>query len=145
MLPDKEWSGYPPGGLLVWGRERERTVDLGKQSLFKRTFQPGLIVMSSHWIRSVAVKSYRIKIQPDFCGLDYEWDTFERYWDDQTKTSTRVIMPGKLFNMDWRISIPDGKLKGHDLCKGGIKIIDAAEGTLLAFLPVNIINSKGKQ
>ncbi len=142
-MPEAEWPGYPKGGLIAWGMENEIVFDIGKQGLIKRLVQHDYISISSHWTRNVGVKPYTIKLELDMCGLDLEWDTFEKYWDQKTQSSTRQIMPKQLFNMDWRIRIPEQMLDKKKICQGELRVLDAQTQQLLTALPIVIINSKG--
>jgi hypothetical protein len=136
-----DWNDYPAGGLLAYGEEGALVVDLGRQGFLKRTLQPNLISISSHWLRNVGTQAYRIRIEMDMCDLDMKWLTFERDWDQATQTSTRQIEPGDTYNMDWFFTIPPEQRNQHIVCDGELRIRDAETGDLLTDLPVRIVNS----
>ena len=142
MIPDNEWNGFPGGGLLVWGREGELVIDIGKQGILKRLLQPNDITISSHWIRNIGTKPVRIGIGIDICGFPYEWDTFEKHWDMINHESTREIPVGGVYNMDWHITINDEDRNRREICCGSITISNAETGVKLADFPIKIINSK---
>jgi hypothetical protein len=137
-----DWNDYPAGGLLAYGDEGALVVDVGQQGLIKRTLQPGLISISSHWLRNVGTQPYRIRLEMDMCELDMEWLTFEANWDQETQASTRLIEPGDTFNMDWFFHIPAEQRNQEIVCAGELRIIDADTGNLLTDLPVKIVNSQ---
>ncbi|MEJ2210496.1 MAG: hypothetical protein P8129_15865 [Anaerolineae bacterium] len=137
-----DWNDYPAGGLLAYGDEGALVVDVGQQGLIKRTLQPGLISISSHWLRNVGTQPYRIRLEMDMCELDMEWLTFEANWDQETQASTRLIEPGDTFNMDWFFHIPVEQRNQEIVCAGELRIIDADTGNLLTDLPVKIVNSQ---
>lgn len=137
-----DWNDYPAGGLLAYGDEGALVVDVGQQGLIKRTLQPGLISISSHWLRNVGTQPYRIRIEMEMCNLDMDWLTFEADWDQETQSSTRFIEPGDTFNMDWFFAIPREQRDQPVICDGELRIIDAETGSLLTDLPVKIVNSK---
>ena len=140
-IPDDKWEGYPPGGLLAWGREGAIVVDLGRQGFVKRLIQPNDVTLSTHWLRNVGTRPYRIRLELDMCGMPLEWETFERHWDDQAKESSRDIHPRARFNMDWHITIPPELRDAELICDGGLRVIDAHADELLTFLPIRIIDS----
>ena len=137
-----DWNDYPAGGLLAYGDEGALVVDVGQQGLIKRTLQPGLISISSHWLRNVGTQPYRIRLEMDMCELDMEWLTFEANWDQETQASTRLIEPGDTFSMDWFFHIPAEQRNQEIVCAGELRIIDADTGNLLTDLPVKIVNSQ---
>ncbi len=55
----------PAGGILVWGREGEITVDMGRQGIIKELLQPRDLTLSSHWIRNVGKEPRRIHLDLD--------------------------------------------------------------------------------
>ena len=136
-----DWNDYPEGGLLAYGEEGALVVDVGQQGLLKRTLQPNLISISSHWLRNVGTQPYRIRLEMEMCDLETEWLTFERDWDQATQTSSRYIEPGDTFNMDWFFKIPPDQRNQSIVCEGELRIIDADNDTLLTDLPVRIVNS----
>jgi len=141
-LPDEEWPGYPPGGMMVWGREGAVVVDIGKQSFLKHAAQPWEITLATYWIRNVGTTPRKIRLDLDMCGAPLEWVTFEREWDQATQTTTRDIPPGTTFAMDWHIHVPENRRGLETICQGGLNIFDARTGRLLTHLPIEIINSK---
>ncbi|MCP4599372.1 MAG: hypothetical protein GY847_02355 [Proteobacteria bacterium] len=140
ILPG-DWKGYPTGGLLAWGREGRLIVNMGNQGILKQTLQPWVLLLSSHWIRNIGVQPYRVRLEFDACNMPVKWETFERDWDEESHTITRDIQPGKAFNMDWIINIPNELRDHHTICKGGLRLVDAHAGDLLTFFPISIINS----
>jgi hypothetical protein len=136
-----DWNDYPEGGLLAYGEEGALVVDVGQQGWLKRTLQPNLISISSHWLRNVGTQPYRIRLEMEMCDLETEWLTFERDWDQATQTSTRYIEPGDTFNMDWFFKIPPEQFHQSMICDGELRIIDSESATLLTDLPVQIVNS----
>jgi hypothetical protein len=136
-----DWNDYPEGGLLAYGEEGALVVDVGQQGWLKRTLQPNLISISSHWLRNVGTQPYRIRLEMEMCDLETEWLTFERDWDQATQTSTRYIEPGDTFNMDWFFKIPLEQFHQSMICDGELRIIDSESATLLTDLPVQIVNS----
>jgi hypothetical protein len=52
-LAEHEWTGYPAGGLLVWGREGSITIDIGRRGVLKAWLQPRRLLLSTHWLRNV--------------------------------------------------------------------------------------------
>ena len=144
QIPEEEWEGYPAGGVLAWGDEGCVVLDLGRTGLLKRTVQPGFINLSTHWLRNVGVEPYQIKLDMDLCGFDMEWETHEANWDNLTKTSTRMIEPGEVFNMDWYFHIPADVYNQPVICQGGLEVFDAKTGVSLSKLPINIINSRAQ-
>jgi hypothetical protein len=142
MLSDDEWSGYPRGGLIAWGREGSINIDLGGQGILKRLIQPDDVTLSTHWLRNVGIRPYRIKLDIDMCAMPVEWETFETHWDQETRSSTREVRPGKLFNMDWRLTVPRDRRERSVVCDGGVRVMDADTEKLLTFLPIKIINSR---
>jgi len=141
-LPAEKWTGYPPGGHLVWGREGEVRVDIGRQGFLKRILQPWDVTIGTHWLRNVGVAPRKIGLELDMCGMPVAWDTFEREWDKNRHASTREIPPGKTFNMDWHFRIPVERRNRNQVCQGGLKIFDAGTDRLLAFLPITLLNSR---
>lgn len=142
LLPDDQWQGYPPGGILVWGREGAVEIDLGEQGVLKRLLQPDLIAMGSHWIRNVGKTPRRIKMKLDMCGMDVKWETFEKDWDRNEKASTREIPPGKTFNMDWHVHVDPEARERYEMCNGSLELRDADTGEVLTTLPIRLINSR---
>jgi hypothetical protein len=136
-----DWNDYPEGGLLAYGEEGALVVDVGQQGLLKRTLQPNFVSISSHWLRNVGTQPYRIRLEMEMCGLETDWLTFERDWDQATQSSTRYVEPGDTFNMDWFFKIPPGQREQSIVCDGELRIIDADSGSLLTDLPVKIVNS----
>ncbi|MBW2254104.1 MAG: hypothetical protein JRI25_05830 [Deltaproteobacteria bacterium] len=141
MLPASEWEGYPAGGMLVWGREGEIVVDVGRQGLLKRWLQPNDITLSTHWLRNVGTEPRRIGLALEMCGLPVTWETFERGWDDQNKVATRTLLPGEIFNMDWHVTLSAGQRGRPVLCDGAVVVRDAEDGTVLTRLPLRIVDS----
>lgn len=139
---DEDWAGYPSGGVLVWGTEGCIVLDVGKEGLLKRTLQPGLINLSTHWLRNVGTKPYQIRLDMDMCGMELEWETHEAAWDAETRTSTRKIEPGKVFNMDWYLHIPPELFDQAVVCEGQLAVFDAETDLQLTMLPIKIINSR---
>lgn len=140
-LPNDEWRGFPTGGLLVWGRESRLTVDLGGQGIIKRLAQPDVLTLSSHWIRNVGLQPYTICIEYDICGFPVTWDTFEAHWDPRTRCTTRAISPGKTYNMDWIIRIPEIARHQRRICSSHVVIVDAQSRARLSRFPIDIIDS----
>ena len=141
---DPQWNDYPAGGLLAYGEEGALVVDVGRAGWLKRLLQPDFVSISTHWLRNVGAQPYRIGMDMELCGMELDWETFERDWDPVTKTSMRVIEPGDMFNMDWYFHIP-AELRDRDVvCEGMLKVVDADSGALLTDLPVKIINSRGQ-
>lgn len=136
-----DWSDYPEGGLLAYGEEGALVIDVGRQGWLKRTLQPDLISISSHWIRNVGTQPYRIRLEMEMCDLETEWLTFERDWNLATQTSTRYIEPGDTYNMDWFFRIPPEQRDQEVVCDGELRIIDADGEKTLTDLPIQIINS----
>ncbi len=143
-IPEEDWKGYPAGGILVWGEEGCIVLDLGREGALKRALQPGFINLSTHWLRNVGVQPYQIRLEMDLCGFETEWETHEADWDPLTKTSTRTIEPGKVFNMDWYFHIPSEVFNQPVICRGGLEVFDAQTGVSLTRLPINIINSRAQ-
>lgn len=143
-IPEDEWEGYPAGGVLVWGEEGCVVLDLGRTGALKRTLQPGFINLSTHWLRNVGVQPYQIRLDMDLCGFETEWVTHEASWDFSTKSSTRVIEPGEVFNMDWYFQIPFEDFNQPVICEGNLEVFDAQTGVSLSKLPINIINSRAQ-
>jgi len=141
-IPSQEWSGYPSGGVLVWGREGCVLLDVGREGFLKRTFQPRMINLSTHWLRNVGTQPYQIRLQMDLCGIEAEWQTHESAWDLATKTTTREIEPGEVFNMDWNFNIPPEMWDQKVICEGQLTVFDAQSGKALTELPVTLINSR---
>jgi hypothetical protein len=136
-----DWNDYPAGGLLAYGEEGALVVDVGQQGLLKRTLQPNLISISSHWLRNVGIQPYHIRLEMDMCDLEMRWVTFERDWDPVTRTSTRAVAPGDNYNMDWLFTIPSEQHNQSLICAGELRVIDADSGDVLTDLPVKIVNS----
>jgi hypothetical protein len=141
---DPQWNDYPAGGLLAYGEEGALVVDVGRAGWLKRLLQPDFVSISTHWLRNVGTQPYRIGMDMELCGMELEWETFERDWDPMTKTSTRVIEPGDMFNMDWYFHIPAELRDRAVVCEGMLKVVDADSGALLTDLPVKIVNSRGQ-
>jgi hypothetical protein len=139
---DPDWSNYASGGLLTWGEEGQIVVDVGQQGLIKRTLQPNFLSLSSHWIRNVGTQPYQIRIEMDMCGMDLEWETFERDWDPVGHTSTRAINPGDTYNMDWYFRLSEQDRNRSVICDGQLSLFDAQTGSLLTELPIKIVNSR---
>ena len=72
-----KWNTYPAGGVLVWGTEGQIILDVGKEGWIKRLLQPDFINLSSHWVRNVGVKSYKIRMDMQLCDFDLHWETPE--------------------------------------------------------------------
>jgi hypothetical protein len=139
---DPEWNDYAAGGLLPWGEEGAIRIDVGKQGILKRLLQPNFISISSHWLRNVGTRPYRIGLDMDMCDLDLEWETFEAAWDPVQRVSTRAIEPGDTFNMDWFITIPPESRDQSIICDGLLTVLDADTGDPLSEIPIQIINSR---
>ena len=137
-----EWKDYPPGGVLVWGTEGQLLIDIGQEGWLKRTLQPNFINLSSHWIRNVGMKPYKIRLDMDLCDFDLEWETFEANWDQVTQSSTRYIQPGKGFNMDWYFKVPPEAMQQNVVCRGKLEVFDADTGKSLSILPITMLNSR---
>lgn len=136
-----EWQGYPSGGVLVWGDEGHLTVDLGQQGLIKRVAQPNTLTLSSHWLRNVGTVPYSFCIVFDACGMPVTWDTFEENWDFGAHCTTRTVLPGDTFNMDWIIRIPKQRRQRKHICSGSIDIVDPKSQLLLTRFPISIVDS----
>lgn len=143
-LHSSEFEGYPPGGVLVWGTEGKVLVDLGKLGTIKRVVQPGFLNLSSHWVRNLGTRPYRIRFDMQLCGLEMEWVTPESAWDPVTRTTTRVIEPGETYNMDWYVHIPPERLNQPAICEGSLELFDADTQASLSVLPISIINSSAE-
>jgi hypothetical protein len=139
-----EWNDYPPGGVLIWGTEGQVLIDVGQEGLLKRLIQPRFFNLSSHWIRNVGVKPYKIHLDMDLCGFDLEWETPEAAWDQATQSTTRYIDPGKTFNMDWYFHIPPEAMARNVVCQGELTVSDAETGQSLSELPITMLNSRGE-
>ena len=140
-----EWNDYPPGGVLVWGTEGKLLVDIGQEGWLKKQVQPRFVNLSSHWIRNVGVKPYKIRLEMNLCDLELEWETFESGWDKATRSSTRYIEPGKTFNMDWYFHVPPDLMQQNVIChQGQLEVFDAETGESLSALPITILNSHAK-
>lgn len=139
---DPDWNAYAAGGVLTWGEEGGIVVDVGRQGLLKRTLQPNLLSLSTHWLRNVGTQPYHIRLDMDLCGMDLEWETFERDWDPATQTSTRAIEPGDTFNMDWYFRVSPEDRDRSVVCAGQLRVYDADTQSLLTELPIQIINSR---
>jgi hypothetical protein len=140
-IPAKDWTGYPAGGLLAYGSEGKILVDVGKEGFLKRTFQPMTVNLSSHWLRNVGTRPYRIRLMMNLCEIELKWETHEAAWDPVNKVSTREIDPGKLFNMDWYFDVPFNKLNQKNICNGSLEVRDAQSNSVLTVLPITIVNS----
>lgn len=136
-----DWNDYAAGGLLAYGEEGSIVVDVGQQGILKRALQPNYLSLSSHWMRNVGTKPYQIQLGMEMCDWDLDWVTFERDWDEATKTSTRFIEPGEAFNMDWYFAIPREERDQAVICEGQLTVMDAETQDLLTELPIKIINS----
>jgi hypothetical protein len=141
---DPNWNEYAAGGLLTWGEEGGIVVDVGRQGLLKRTLQPGFLSLSTHWLRNVGTQPYQIRLDMELCGMELEWETFERDWDPVTRTSTRLIEPGDTFNMDWYFHVPPELRSQGVVCEGELDVYDAQTEALLTALPITIINSRAQ-
>ncbi len=139
-----DWNDYPSGGVLVWGEEGEVLIDLGKMGWLKRVLQPRYFNLSSHWIRNVGLKPYKLRMEMDLCGIEPEWVTFEAAWDPVTRTTTRYIEPGKTYNMDWYFHIPEAMFDRSEICQGEFALFDADTGEPLSVLPITLINSRAQ-
>jgi len=142
---DPSWCDYSPGGLLAYGEEGALVVDVGRQGIIKRLVQPDFESISSHWLRNVGTRPYRIRMEMDLSDLDLEWETFEAAWDPVSKTSTRAIEPGDTFNMDWFFHIPCDMRNRSVISSGTLSIYDAETDLLLSELPIEIVNSRATQ
>jgi len=142
MLPDREWNAYPAGGVMVWGRQGAISFDVGRQSFLKRLAQPWDLTLATYWIRNVGSRPRRVRLDLDMCGMPVEWVTFESDWNNNSKTTTRDILPGKTFAMDWHVHVPPERRNQEVVCSGGLKIMDVKTDKLLTFLPIEIINSE---
>lgn len=140
-LHSSEFVGYPPGGVLVWGEEGKILIDLGKQGMLKQLLQPNYLNISSHWVRNLGTKPYKIRFDMQLCDMDMEWVTPEADWDEATKTTTRYIDPGKTYNMDWYIRIPPDLMAQPVVCEGQLELFDAETQESLSVLPISIFNS----
>jgi len=143
-IPEKDWKGYPAGGVLVWGTEGTILLDVGREGFLKRTIQPGFINLSTHWLRNVGIQPYYIRLDMDLCGIDLHWETFESAWDPTTQSTTRAINPGEVYNMDWYFHIPPEMLNQAVVCEGQLKVFDAQAGDSLTELPIVILNSRSQ-
>ena len=138
-----DWNNYPSGGVLVWGTEGQVLIDVGQEGWLKRITQPRFFNLSSHWIRNVGVKPYKIHMEMDLCDFDMEWETFEANWDQATQSTTRYIEPGKTFNMDWYFHIPPEAFEQAIVCQGQLEVFNAETGDSLTVLPITILNTRG--
>ena len=138
-----EWNDYPAGGVLVWGTEGQVLIDVGQEGWLKRTLQPRFFNLSSHWVRNVGVKPYKIRMAMDLCDFELEWETPEANWDQASLTTTRYIQPGKTFNMDWYFHIPPEAMGQKVVCEGELEIFDAETDDSLSVLPITILNTRG--
>lgn len=141
-LDERAWKGFPTGGLLAWGREGRVTVDLGHRGILKELLQPRTVRLSSHWIRNIGARPYRVRIELSMCNLTQRRVTFERCWDDESLEVTRPIPPGGTFNMDWIIELGDDLSSRNRICRGAVLILDADSGDLLTRFPVDIEGSE---
>lgn len=137
-----KWNDYPAGGMLTWGTEGQVLIDVGQEGWLKRTLQPRFFNLSSHWIRNVGVKPYKIRLEMTLCDFELEWETPEAEWDQATQSSTRYIDPGKTFNMDWYFNIPPEAMQQAIVCQGQLEVFDAETGDSLSILPIAILNSR---
>lgn len=140
-----KWNDYPAGGVLTWGTEGQVLIDIGQEGWLKRITQPQFFNLSSHWIRNVGVKPYKIHLEMDLCDFELEWETPEAAWDQATQSTTRYIEPGKTFNMDWYFDIPPEAIRQAVVCKGQLEVLDAETGDSLTILPIFILNSQARQ
>lgn len=144
QIPEEEWEGYPAGGILVWGEDGCIVLDVGRTGALKRAVQPGFINLSTHWLRNVGLEPYQIRLDMNLCGFEMEWETHEVSWDPLMKTSTRMIEPGEVFNMDWYFHIPPEDFDQPIVCQGALEVFDAKNGASLSKLPINIVNSRAQ-
>ncbi len=143
MKPERAAEVHPAGGLLVWGREGRIVVDLDGRSWLKRLIQPRKLLLSTHWLRNVGPVERRIGLELDLCGCQLEWLTFERDWDQQSRSSTRAVPPGGMFNMDWIVDLTPELLAPDGHCEGGLTVRDADSDELLTRLPILITHGGG--
>ena len=136
-------EGLPAGGVLVWGTEGQVLIDVGQEGWLKR-LQPRFFNLSSHWIRNVGVKPYKIRLDMDLCDFELEWETPEANWDQATQSSTRTSSPGKLQH---GLVLPhsDRSHARERGLPGQLEVLDAETGESLSVLPITILNSRGQQ
>ncbi len=130
------------GGIGPLGHEGRVVMNLAKAGYLKRAVQPGVVNISSHWIRNKGKRPYRIKLSLVNCDYPVEWITSRKDWDAAGKTLAREIKPGETVSMDWNITVPEKALKKKVVYDGGVAVVDAATGRWLSYLPVKIINTK---
>jgi hypothetical protein len=140
-----EWKDYPAGGVSTWGTSGNVLIDVGQEGWLKHTLQPNFLNISSHWIRNVGVKPYKIRLEMSLCDFELDWDTPEANWDQATHSTTRYIPPSRTFNMDWNFHIPPEKMQQAVVCKGQLEVFDAETGDSLTVLPITILNSRATQ
>jgi hypothetical protein len=140
-----EWKDYPAGGVSTWGTSGNVLVDVGQEGWLKHTLQPNFLNISSHWIRNVGVKPYKIRLEMSLCDFELDWDTPEANWDQATHSTTLYIPPSRTFNMDWNFHIPPEKMQQAVVCKGQLEVFDAETGDSLTVLPITILNSRATQ
>jgi hypothetical protein len=134
------WNNYSVGGIA--GTEGYVLIDLGQENWLKRLIQPRFVNLSTHRLRNVGTKPYKVRLEMNLCDLEPEWETPEAAWDQATQSSTRYIYPGAAFNMDWYLDIPAEVMQQAVICRGQLKVVDTEAGDLLAVLPINIFNSR---
>ncbi len=134
------WNNSSVGGIM--GTEGYLRIDLGQENWLKRLIQPRFVNLSTHRLRNVGTRPYKVRLEMNLCDLEPEWETPEAAWDQATQSTTRYINPGAAFNMDWYLNIPPEVMQQAVICRGHLKVLDAEAGDLLTVLPINIFNSR---
>jgi len=136
-----------PGGGTVFARPI--IVDVHKQGIFKRVFNPWIIGLSTHWLVNVGDRPYRIGLKLVNTTIPIKWEVSAGIpWDPESKTFARPIEPGKMvpeLGVDWFFYIPEEMRALPVWYRGGLEVFDADRGETLTLIPITIRFGDGDQ
>ena len=119
------------------------TIDLDSRGALKNLLNPNFEAISTHWIYNYGKKPVRVKLELVNCSIPVRWEVGAGLpYDPETRTFTEPLMPGKSISnlgIDWIFEIPPNYMYEAVIYKGGLQIIDADNGQVLTFIPIEIV------
>jgi hypothetical protein len=121
-------------------------VDIAKQGLPKKIFQPGGITVYSGHSGGITNKTsddlnVLVKYEGFSCPVVFE--STDKDFDLSTGELKRTLKLNQAFAMGIELEIPRAQLKQKAVMEGQILFVDADTGGLLATVDATVINSNG--
>jgi hypothetical protein len=124
---------------------QEVLLNIAEQGLPKKLIQPNRISISSGHgggIINRGNESLWVKVQTEGFLGKVQLESKDPSFNHETGVFSRPLKPNQSFNLAVNLTIPKGKLKGHTVTEGNIKLINSKDESLIGNIPVRIINSE---